>query len=158
MSKHRGPLPIPELGDFNTTAAADTVPAGRKRPLKKRNGTSEPPDKTPPSRHTLRRTGPAIMSREPAPNLSPDAETAIASPFEFSRLYAKGWTAGMSQQIDDTLVAIDARGEALNPYRISGERARWTQGFMEAVRAKLARPSQKQPRYRTGFLRLRSGP
>lgn len=148
MSKHRVPLSrIPELGDFNTTVAP-AVSSDRKRPLKKKNGTGESVDKaTTPQVRALRQT--AITVREPAP----DAETAVASPFELSRLYAKGWVAGMSEQIDDTLTAIDARAEAQNPYRISGERARWMQGFTEAVRAKLARPSQKNPHYRTGFAR-----
>lgn len=156
MSKQRVVLSrIPELGDFNTTAAADTVSGGRKRPLTKKNGTGATADKaTTRQADASRRTDHATGLPKPAP----DSEPAVATPFELSRLYAKGWAVGMSEQIDDTLIAIDARAEALNPYRIGGERARWMQGFTEAVRVKLARPSQKQPQYRTGFTRLRSGP
>jgi hypothetical protein len=154
MGKNRVPLSkIPELGDFNTIAAVRTVSDGRKRPLQKKHGTGESADKATTARaQASRRTGRAITLREPAPNKLPEAGIAAATPFELSRLYAQGWTAGMSHPIDDTLIVVDARGEALNPFRISGERARWMQGFTEAVRAKLARPSQKQPHYRTGSL------
>lgn len=67
-----------------------------------------------------------------------------ATPFQLSRLYAKGWAAGMSCEIDDSSTVISARAEALNPCSGPDERAKWAQGFTEAVRRKLDGPQRRR--------------
>jgi ribosome modulation factor len=66
-----------------------------------------------------------------------------ATPFELSRIYAKGWAAGMSCPVDDTMAVIAARAEELNPCQAPDERARWNQGFTEAVSRKLHGPQRR---------------
>jgi|GEM_PF-2374980 len=67
------------------------------------------------------------------------AETAQVSeltPFELSRVYAKGWLAGMNCDAGISARTIHDKAEALNPYTVPMERARWMQGFAGAVRRK----------------------
>ena len=66
-----------------------------------------------------------------------------ATPFELSRLYAKGWSVGMSCEID-SVALIAARAEALNPCTAPPERAKWAQGFTEAVHRKLDGPQRRR--------------
>lgn len=58
------------------------------------------------------------------------------TPFELSRVYAKGWLAGMSCEAGASARTIHTQAEALNPYKVPMERARWMQGFAGAVRRK----------------------
>jgi hypothetical protein len=74
------------------------------------------------------------------------ADAPTITPFELSRVYAKGWSAGMSSVIDDTDDVLRNRAEALNPCTNETARARWMQGFMEAVRRKCDGPQKKSPR------------
>ena len=71
---------------------------------------------------------------------------ATITPFELSRVYAKGWSAGMSSVIDDTDDVLRQRAETSNPFTDETARARWLQGFMEAVRRKCDGPQKKNPR------------
>src|SRR4051812_37263719 len=87
------------------------------------------------------------------PTAEPKSETASplaaarpSTPFELSRIYAKGWTAGMSAPVDDTESAVEARAQTMNPYTEDSARARWAQGFVEAVRRKCDGPQRKAPR------------
>ncbi len=80
---------------------------------------------------------------------STQSETAAKSaptPFELSRIYAKGWTAGMSAPVDENEDAVQARADTMNPYTEDAARARWAQGFVEAVRRKCDGPQRKAPR------------
>jgi hypothetical protein len=82
---------------------------------------------------------------------SPPAETIAApeqpsTPFELSRIYAKGWTAGMGAPVDDNEAAVQQRAETMNPYTEDAARQRWAQGFVEAVRRKCDGPQRKAPR------------
>ncbi len=60
----------------------------------------------------------------------------MLTPFELSRVYAKGWLAGMNCEEATSPQVIYRHAEALNPYRNELERARWLQGFTQAVRRK----------------------
>lgn len=64
------------------------------------------------------------------------AEESLLTPFELSRVYAKGWLAGMNCEDAGSPHVIYRHAEALNPYRNELERARWLQGFTQAVRRK----------------------
>lgn len=64
------------------------------------------------------------------------AQTSELTPFELSRVYAKGWLAGMNCESGASARAIHAQAEALNPYKVPMERSRWMQGFAGAVRRK----------------------
>jgi ribosome modulation factor len=82
------------------------------------------------------------------PGVSEAAPEPVAAitPFELSRVYAKGWSAGMSAVVDDTDDVLHARAEALNPFTDETARARWMQGFTEAVRRKCDGPQKKSAR------------
>jgi hypothetical protein len=69
-----------------------------------------------------------------APSAAP--EESVLTPFELSRVYAKGWLAGMNCEEASSPQIIYRHAEALNPYRNELERARWLQGFTQAVRRK----------------------
>src|ERR1041385_7885868 len=75
---------------------------------------------------------------------------AAITPFELSRVYAKGWSAGMSSVIDDNDDVLRERAEGVNPFTNETARARWLQGFMEAVRRKCDGPQKKNPRRAAG--------
>jgi len=98
------------------------------------------------------RTEPRSKPREPKP-ASPGkssaelvtqvVDTAGATPFELSRIYAKGWQAGMQSASEDPEFDSATTGESLNPCRAINERARWMQGFNEAVARKRNSPGRK---------------
>jgi len=75
------------------------------------------------------------MTRKNAETVAAEA-TSELTPFELSRVYAKGWLAGMNCESGASARAIHAQAEALNPYKVPMERARWMQGFAGAVRRK----------------------
>ena len=62
--------------------------------------------------------------------------TSELSPFELSRVYTKGWLAGMNCDNGISARTIHDKAEALNPYTVPMERARWMQGFAGAVHRK----------------------
>src|SRR5882672_8605869 len=74
------------------------------------------------------------------------AEAPTITPFELSRVYAKGWSAGMTSVIDDTDDVLRQRAEGVNPFTDETARARWMQGYMEAVRRKCEGPQKKTVR------------
>jgi len=77
------------------------------------------------------------MARSSPPRkITPGAEESVLTPFELSRVYAKGWLAGMNCEDASSPQVIYRNAEALNPYRNELERARWLQGFTQAVRRK----------------------
>ena len=63
-------------------------------------------------------------------------QVSALTPFELSRVYAKGWLAGMNCDSGISARTIHTQAEALNPYKVPMERARWMQGFAGAVRRK----------------------
>jgi len=67
--------------------------------------------------------------KAPAPDTAP-------TPFQLSRIYAKGWIAGSRSDLDPGDGAPIA---ALNPYDSDVERARWMQGFTEAQARRVRR-------------------
>jgi ribosome modulation factor len=77
---------------------------------------------------------------------APVVTTTTITPFELSRVYAKGWSAGMTSVIDDTDDVLRQRAEKVNPFTDETARTRWMQGFMEAVRRKCDGPQKKNPR------------
>ena len=56
------------------------------------------------------------------------------TPFELSRVYAKGWSAGGDASVVDSDDGLDATIAALNPYQVDVERERWALGFQDARR------------------------
>lgn len=72
-------------------------------------------------------------SAEPAINVD---QASALTPFELSRVYAKGWLAGMNCESGISARTIHDKAEALNPYTVPMERSRWMQGFAGAVRRK----------------------
>ncbi len=74
---------------------------------------------------------PAAQSATPA-----DAPAAELTPFELSRVYAKGWLAGMNAELPTAAPAIHHHAESLNPYQRPPERSRWMDGFTQAVQRK----------------------
>lgn len=77
------------------------------------------------------------------------AQPGGATPFQLSRIYAKGWLAGMtSVAADDPESDSAAMADQLNPCEAANERARWAQGFTEAVARKLGTPGRKAVPFR----------
>jgi hypothetical protein len=102
---------------------------GRDRPFPNGRFDSKPkPAKVP----SMSRSNPP--RKVSAPSASP--EESVLTPFELSRVYAKGWLAGMNCEDATSPQVIYRHAEALNPYRNDLERARWLQGFTQAVRRK----------------------
>ena len=84
--------------------------------------------------------------------MAEEKSTAVPlTAFQLSRVYAKGWRVGMNHPIDDGPIAIDALAELLSPCRVLVERARWMQGFAEAVRSRLARPGRRRPHFKSAL-------
>jgi len=54
------------------------------------------------------------------------------TPFQLSRIYASGWSAGRDCSADDQ-AEIDALALQLNPHQSLDKQERWNQGFMDAV-------------------------
>lgn len=88
--------------------------------------------------------------REPKPAGSGKAEAAAivvgsggATPFQLSRIYAKGWQAGMNSPSEKTDFDSTIAAEALNPCHAAAERERWALGFTQAVARKLGSPSRR---------------
>ncbi|WP_082036526.1 hypothetical protein [Paramagnetospirillum magnetotacticum] len=73
-----------------------------------------------------------------------------SSTFQLSRIYASGWGAGRQHgnlDPDD----MEAVAERLNPYCLSVERERWTQGFKDSISRVRATPARTRDRImRTG--------
>lgn len=59
------------------------------------------------------------------------APVSVLTPFQFSRLYARGWTAGRSCDFDVPEGDFDAATATQNPGKTAVERARWLKGFKE---------------------------
>jgi len=79
------------------------------------------------------------------------AEQPPSTPFQLSRIYAKGWDAGMRCELRDTqtdgeatIDAVIAQAETLNPCSSEIDRAKWMQGFTEAVRRKFDGPQRRK--------------
>ena len=74
------------------------------------------------------------MKRMPSP--PGGAPPPALTPFQLSRLYARGWIAGRSSDVGADAGDLDAAVAALNPGNTAGERARWLQGFKEGLLGK----------------------
>ncbi len=64
-----------------------------------------------------------------------------STPFQLSRIYASGWSAGRKCNADDP-VEIDAMAGRLNPHQSLNERERWSQGFKDAVVRSIGTPAR----------------
>lgn len=53
--------------------------------------------------------------------------------FQLSRVFAKGWAAARVLSAQSDVQDIDKSAEALNPYPSDPEKARWREGFLEAL-------------------------
>ena len=77
---------------------------------------------------------------------------AESTPFELSRIYASGWSAGRKCGADDP-AEIEVISDSLNPYQAVVERERWSCGFREAVARGIstpARPAHRKSRVVSG--------
>lgn len=79
------------------------------------------------------------------------SDTPPSTPFQLSRIYAKGWDAGMRCDVKDAaadgdaaIAAILAQGDVLNPCTAKPDRDRWMQGFTEAVHRKFDGPQRRK--------------
>lgn len=93
--------------------------------------------------------------RDPKPAGSGKAEAAAivvglggATPFQLSRIYAKGWQAGMNSASERTDFDSTVAAEALNPCHAAPERERWALGFTQAVARKLGAPGRRAVPFR----------
>jgi hypothetical protein len=62
-----------------------------------------------------------------------------STPFQLSRIYASGWSAGRKCTADGSS-EIDAQASDLNPHQSHDERERWSQGFKDAAFRQLGPP------------------
>jgi hypothetical protein len=53
--------------------------------------------------------------------------------FKRSRIYAQGWNAASKLTTEERDQLDPAQIAKLNPYAVEDERARWTDGFVEAL-------------------------
>jgi hypothetical protein len=65
----------------------------------------------------------------------------VSTPFQLSRIYASGWSAGRKCNTDDP-TDMDALVDSLNPHRSEDERERWSQGFKDAMLHHIEPPSK----------------
>lgn len=70
---------------------------------------------------------------------------AETTPFQLSRIYASGWSAGRKCDVEDP-VEVEAIVDGLNPYHSAEERERWSRGFKEAVARGIATPTRPAKR------------
>lgn len=98
------------------------------------------------TRSKPREPRPAAPAR-PANDVAATADET-ATPFQLSRIYAKGWQAGMNSTSDEPDFDADAAAQALNPCEVAAERERWSQGFSEAIARKLRMPGRKPVAFR----------
>jgi len=78
-----------------------------------------------------------MRTKAPSPSITaPAMPTGEPTPFQLSRVYAKGWIDGSRSDLDP---ADRAQIGALNPYATEVERAKWLQGFTEAQARRVRR-------------------
>jgi hypothetical protein len=53
--------------------------------------------------------------------------------YEFSRIFRQGWNAAKKLLADGHAAGDGANAAALNPYSTAQERARWSEGFEQAL-------------------------
>ena len=53
--------------------------------------------------------------------------------YEFSRIFRQGWNAAKKMLADGEHSASPSDNQALNPYSSGEERARWAEGFEQAI-------------------------
>ena len=70
---------------------------------------------------------------------------AESTPFQLSRIYASGWSAGRKCNADEA-AEIDAMADSLNPHLSLDERERWSQGFKDAVLRHIGTPAKFRDR------------
>jgi hypothetical protein len=63
------------------------------------------------------------------------------TPFQLSRVYASGWSAGMGVTAEESTTTAMAQAERLNPQRSPTGRARWLEGFTAALNRRAGRPA-----------------
>jgi hypothetical protein len=69
-----------------------------------------------------------------------------ANAFKLSRIHAIGWSAAQKLSASEADALDDAGLAALNPYADEAERARWAEGFKEAIEKWQDTP-QKSPAF-----------
>lgn len=65
---------------------------------------------------------------------SASRQTAVQNDFRLSRIQAEGWNAALRLPTIASDKADTAQIQALNPYSTDSERARWMEGFMDALK------------------------
>jgi hypothetical protein len=71
-----------------------------------------------------------------APVKADASAASTLTPFELSRVYAKGWLADMNCEAPSSPEVVMETAGSLNPYSNDVERARWQEGFTQAVKRK----------------------
>lgn len=89
-----------------------------------------------------------VVPVKPSNDTAAVTDEAATTPFQLSRIYAKGWQAGMNSASEAPDFDSEASAEALNPCEAAEERERWSQGFSEAIARKLRMPSRKPVAFR----------
>ncbi len=129
MSTH-SPRRTPDLGDFKAPRDENAVQTPSRPPRGPKPVGSGPVDSS-------RANSAAIV-----------VGSGGATPFQLSRIYAKGWQAGMSSASEKTNFDSIAMAEALNPCHAAAERERWALGFTQAVARKLSTPGRRPMAFR----------
>ena len=119
----------PDLGDFK-------APRG------------ETPAQTPSRSRDPKPVGPVPVGSGTAASAAIVVGSGGATPFQLSRIYAKGWQAGMSSPSERADFDSSVAAEALNPCHATAERERWALGFTQAVARKLGRPNRRPATFR----------
>lgn len=73
---------------------------------------------------------------------------ADSTPFQLSRIYASGWSAGRKCIAED-FNTVAALAHSLNPYQAPDAYERWSQGFLDAVRHDHGTPASFYPSHFT---------
>ncbi len=128
MSTHL-PRQTPDLGDFKAPRDENAV-------------------QTPPRRRDSKPAGSGPIDSGRATAAAIVVGSGGATPFQLSRIYAKGWQAGMSSASERADFDSIAMAEALNPCHAAAERERWALGFTQAVARKLGTPGRRPMAFR----------
>lgn len=123
------PRQTPDLGDFK--APRDETPA-----------------QTPSRSRDPKPVGPGRVDSGRATSAAIVVGSGGATPFQLSRIYAKGWQAGMGSRSEKADFDSIATAKALNPCHAPTERERWALGFTQAVARKLSRPTRRPMAFR----------
>jgi hypothetical protein len=127
------PRQKPDLGDFKSSREEPRAKAPA-RPREPKPATSNKEA--------------AVVSIATTEIAAPANDPVGATPFQLSRIYAKGWQAGMTSDVQDPEFDRAAAAESLNPCEAPAERTRWEEGFSAAVARRISAPGRKAVPFR----------